>query len=65
MPPYLTAYSESHVDVFNVMSSEWIQTLNLRKVGVALYFVDHMQYLFFFVQGKTDAREWRSHLLYC
>ncbi|WKY11250.1 hypothetical protein Q1695_003092 [Nippostrongylus brasiliensis] len=30
LSPHLCVYSENQIDVFNVMSAEWIQTINLR-----------------------------------
>ncbi|KAK6753900.1 hypothetical protein RB195_013096 [Necator americanus] len=30
LSPHLCVYSENEIDVFNVMSAEWIQTINLR-----------------------------------
>lgn len=30
--PYLAVFAENHVDIFNVNTAEWIQTLNLKKV---------------------------------
>ena len=32
LPPYLCVFSDTHIDVFNVHSGEWIQTLYLKKV---------------------------------
>lgn len=31
--PYLSAYSAGHVDVFNVNSAEWVQTINVKMVS--------------------------------
>uniref|UniRef100_A0A0N4ZPT1 non-specific serine/threonine protein kinase n=1 Tax=Parastrongyloides trichosuri TaxID=131310 RepID=A0A0N4ZPT1_PARTI len=31
MVPYLCAFAENHVDIFNVVNCEWIQTINLRN----------------------------------
>uniref|UniRef100_A0A8C4RC54 non-specific serine/threonine protein kinase n=1 Tax=Eptatretus burgeri TaxID=7764 RepID=A0A8C4RC54_EPTBU len=31
-PPYLSVYSENAVDIFNVVTMEWIQTMPLKKV---------------------------------
>ncbi|VDN20973.1 unnamed protein product [Cylicostephanus goldi] len=31
LSPHLCVYSENEIDVFNVMSAEWIQTINLRN----------------------------------
>ncbi|KHJ75514.1 CNH domain protein [Oesophagostomum dentatum] len=31
LSPHLCVYSENQIDVFNVMSAEWIQTINLRS----------------------------------
>lgn len=31
LAPNLCVYSDSHVDVFNVQSAEWVQTLNVRR----------------------------------
>uniref|UniRef100_A0A0N5CC11 non-specific serine/threonine protein kinase n=1 Tax=Strongyloides papillosus TaxID=174720 RepID=A0A0N5CC11_STREA len=31
LAPYLCAFAENHVDIFNVVSCEWIQTINLRS----------------------------------
>ncbi|VDO64965.1 unnamed protein product, partial [Heligmosomoides polygyrus] len=33
LSPHLCVYSENQIDVFNVMSAEWIQTINLRWVN--------------------------------
>lgn len=30
--PHLCVYSENEIDVFNVNSAEWVQTINLKKV---------------------------------
>lgn len=32
--PYLSVYSENAVDVFDVNSMEWIQTIPLKKVHI-------------------------------
>lgn len=32
--PYLSVYSENAVDVFDVNSMEWIQTIPLKKVNI-------------------------------
>ena len=29
---YLNVYSETHVDIFDVATGEWLQTLNIKKV---------------------------------
>lgn len=34
--PYLSVYSENAVDVFDVNTMEWIQTIPLKKVNVFL-----------------------------
>lgn len=31
MAPYLCAFAENHVDIFNVITCEWVQTINLRS----------------------------------
>uniref|UniRef100_A0A914VK29 Uncharacterized protein n=1 Tax=Plectus sambesii TaxID=2011161 RepID=A0A914VK29_9BILA len=31
LSPYLCVYAECHIDVFNVHSAEWVQTVNLKK----------------------------------
>ncbi|XP_032803693.1 serine/threonine-protein kinase MRCK alpha-like isoform X1 [Petromyzon marinus] len=31
-PPYLSVYSENTVDIFNIITMEWIQTLPLKKI---------------------------------
>jgi hypothetical protein len=30
--PYLCVYAEMEIDVFNVHSADWVQTINLKKV---------------------------------
>lgn len=35
--PYLSVYSENAVDIFDVNSMEWIQTIPLKKVTNELY----------------------------
>lgn len=32
MMPHLCVYSANEIDIFNVNSSEWVQTVNLNKV---------------------------------
>ena len=34
---YLTVYSEYGVDVFDIHTTEWVQTISLRKVKVAFH----------------------------
>lgn len=34
--PHLCVYSEHQIDVFNVNSAEWVQTINLKKVPYVL-----------------------------
>lgn len=36
MAPYLNVYCDTHIDVFNVHTAEWIQTINLKKVTSSL-----------------------------
>lgn len=35
--PYLSVYSENAVDIFDVNSMEWIQTIPLKKVTATRY----------------------------
>lgn len=37
-PPHLCVYSEHQIDVFNVSTAEWVQTINLRKVRMGFHF---------------------------
>lgn len=36
--PHLCVYSENEIDVFNVNSAEWVQTINLRKVFISIFY---------------------------
>lgn len=36
--PYLSIYTASHVDVVNVSTAEWVQTLNIKSVINRLFF---------------------------
>lgn len=36
--PYLSVYSENAVDVFDVNTMEWIQTIPLKKVSAAVVY---------------------------
>ncbi|XP_070446456.1 serine/threonine-protein kinase MRCK alpha-like isoform X2 [Equus przewalskii] len=40
--PYLSVYSENAVDIFDVNSTEWIQTVPLKKMEMNLYFPNQM-----------------------
>lgn len=50
---YLCVYSESHIDIFEVSTGDWVQTVNLKKVcnvkfalaSKKLYLEIHFNYL--------------------
>ncbi|XP_005616006.1 serine/threonine-protein kinase MRCK alpha-like isoform X3 [Canis lupus familiaris] len=41
--PYLSVYSENAVDIFDVNSMEWIQTVPLKKMEMSWYFPKHQR----------------------
>lgn len=57
--PYLSIYTPSHVDVFNVSTAEWVQTLNIRFVifKILRCFDINILKMYFDAQAKPLTRD--------
>ena len=65
---HILVYSETHIDVFEVASGEWIQTLNLRRSKpltrsgvlnmVMMSDLPHVAYLKNIQQGESAVNCW-------